>query len=251
MNEHRTPRLYVAAGLAPGVKIELERAQAHYLGSVLRLAPAAGVAVFNAADGEWLCRIEEIGRGKARLRVERQSRLPEPEAEPDLWLVFAPIKRAPLVWLVEKATELGVAAFLPVWTACTQVERVNLDRLRAHAVEAAEQSERLSVPELRAPERLDRLLATWPGARRLLVCDESGAGEPISDAAARLAPGPMALLVGPEGGFDETELDAFGKLSFVTRVGLGPRVLRAETATLAAVAVFQAIAGDWRRVRTR
>ena len=183
--------------------------------------------------------------------MEAQLRAPEPETEPDLWLVFAPIKRAPLVWLVEKATELSVAAFLPVWTARTQVERVNLDRLRAHAVEAAEQSERLSVPDLRAPERLDRLLATWPGARRLVVCDESGAGEPISDAAARLPPGPMALLVGPEGGFDETELDAFGKLSFVTRVGLGPRVLRAETAALAAVAVFQAIAGDWRRVRIR
>jgi 16S rRNA (uracil1498-N3)-methyltransferase len=251
MIERRPPRLYVVAGLAPSVEIELEWQQAHHLGSVLRLAPGAGVAVFNAADGEWLCRIEEIGKGKARLRAEKQLRPPEPKDAYDLWLLFAPIKRARLDWLVEKATELGVAALLPVWTARTQVERVNLDRLRAHAVEAAEQSERLSVPDLRAPERLDRLLATWPGARRLVVCDESGAGEPISDAAARLPPGPMALLVGPEGGFDETELDAFGKLSFVTRVGLGPRVLRAETATLAAVALFQAIAGDWRRVRIR
>jgi 16S rRNA (uracil1498-N3)-methyltransferase len=178
-------------------------------------------------------------------------RAPEPQAEADLWLIFAPIKRARLDWLVEKATELGVSALLPVWTARTQVERVNLDRLQAHAIGASEQSERLSVPELRAPERIDRLLAAWPGARRLVLCDESGAGEPISDAAARLPPGPVALLVGPEGGFDETELDAIGKLSFVTRVGLGPRVLRAETATLAAVAVFQAIAGDWRRVRIR
>jgi 16S rRNA (uracil1498-N3)-methyltransferase len=251
MIERRPPRLYVAAGLASGAEIELEEPQMHYLRSVLRLNPGAAVAVFNAADGEWLCRLTEIGRGAARLRAERQTRLPEPDAGPDLWLVFAPIKRAPLDWLVEKATELGVAAFLPVWTARTQVERVNLDRLRAHAVEASEQSERLSVPELRAPERLDRLLTAWPGARRLLVCDESGAGEPISDAAARLPPGPVALLAGPEGGFDETELDAIGKLSFVTRVGLGPRVLRAETAMLAAVAVFQAIAGDWRRVRIR
>jgi 16S rRNA (uracil1498-N3)-methyltransferase len=207
--------------------------------------------VFNAEDGEWLCRIAGIGKNGARLTAERQLCSPEPGGEPDLWLLFAPIKRARLDWLVEKATELGVAALLPVWMAHTQVERVNLDRLRAHAVEAAEQSERLSVPELRAPERLGRLLATWPGARRLVVCDESGAGEPISDAAARLPPGPVALLVGPEGGFDETELDAIGKLSFVTRVGLGPRVLRGETAALAAVAVFQAIAGDWRRVRIR
>ncbi len=218
--------------------------------SVLRLGKGAAVAVFNATDGEWLCRVSEIGKG-ASLAVERQLREAEPETETGLWLLFAPIKRAQLDWLVEKATELGVATLLPVWTARTQVERVNLDRLRAHAVEAAEQSGRLSVPELREPERLDRLLTIWPDGRRLIVCDESGAGEPISDAAAHLPPGPVALLVGPEGGFDETELDAMGKLSFVTRVGLGPRVLRAETATLAAVAVFQAIAGDWRRVRIR
>jgi 16S rRNA (uracil1498-N3)-methyltransferase len=251
MAQRRAPRLHLIAGLAAGREIELEPARAHYLRSVLRLGPGAAVAVFNAEDGEWLCRIAGIGKNGARLTAERQLRSPEPGGEPDLWLLFAPIKRARLDWLVEKATELGVAALLPVWTARTQVERVNLDRLRAHAVEAAEQSERLSVPELRAPERLGRLLATWPGARRLVVCDESGAGEPISDAAARLSPGPVALLVGPEGGFDETELDAIGKLSFVTRVGLGPRVLRGETAALAAVAVFQAIAGDWRRVRIR
>jgi 16S rRNA (uracil1498-N3)-methyltransferase len=250
MIERRTPRLYVAAGLSSGAEIELDRAQTHYLRSVLRLGTGAAVAVFNATGGEWLCRVSEIGKD-ASLVVDRQLREAEPETETDLWLLFAPIKRARLDWLVEKATELGVAALLPVWTARTQVERVNLDRLRAHAVEAAEQSERLSLPELRAPERLDRLLASWPGERRLILCDESGAGEPISDAAARLPPGPVALLVGPEGGFDETELDAFGKFSFVTRVGLGPRVLRAETATLAAVAVFQAIAGDWRRVRIR
>ena len=250
MIERRITRLYVAAGLSSGAAIELDRAQAHYLRSVLRLGAGAAVAVFNGTDGEWLCRVSEIGKG-ASLAVESQLRDAEPAAETDLWLLFAPIKRARLDWLVEKATELGVAALLPVWTARTQAERVNLDRLQTHAVEAAEQSERLSVPELRAPQRLDRLLASWPGGRRLILCDESGAGEPISDVAARLPPGPVALLVGPEGGFDETELDAFGKLSFVTRVGLGPRVLRAETATLAAVAVFQAIAGDWRRVRTR
>jgi 16S rRNA (uracil1498-N3)-methyltransferase len=251
MIERRPPRLYVASGLASGVEAELDRAQAHYLRSVLRLDAGAAIAAFNTTDGEWLCRVAEFGKRGARLLVEAQLRVPEPEAEPDLWLLFAPIKRTRLDWLVEKATELGVTAFLLVWTARTQVERVNLERLRARAIEAAEQSERVSVPEIRAPERLDRLLSVWPGARRLVLCDESGAGEPISDAVARLPPGPVALFVGPEGGFDETELDAFGKLSFVTRVGLGPRVLRAETATLAAVAVFQAVAGDWRRARTR
>jgi 16S rRNA (uracil1498-N3)-methyltransferase len=251
MAQRRAPRLHLMAELAAGREIELEPARAHYLSSVLRLGPGAAVAVFNAEDGEWLCRIAESGKKGVRLTAERQLRSPEPGGEPDLWLVFAPIKRTRLDWLVEKATELGVSALLPVWTVRTQVERVNLERLRAHAIEAVEQSERVSVPALRAPERLDRLLASWPTARRLIMCDESGAGEPISAAAARLSQGPVALLVGPEGGFDETELDAMGKLSFVTRVGLGPRVLRAETAALAAVAVFQAIAGDWRRVRIR
>jgi 16S rRNA (uracil1498-N3)-methyltransferase len=245
----REPRLHVEAGLASGGSVELETGQAHYLCSVLRLGRGAAVAGFNAADGEWLCRIAEVGKNRVWLTVEHQLRVPEPNA--DLWLLFAPIKRGRLDWLVEKATELGASALLPVRTARTRSERLNLERLRAHAVEAAEQSERLSVPELHPPEALDRVLSAWPAERPLMVCDESGSGEPISEAASRLAAGPLALLVGPEGGFDQTELDALAKLSFVTRIGLGPRVLRAETAAVAALAVFQAIAGDWRRARTR
>jgi 16S rRNA (uracil1498-N3)-methyltransferase len=245
----RQPRLYLEVRLASGGAVELATGQAHYLRSVLRLDRDAAVAGFNSTDGEWLCRIAEIGKARGRLTVERQLR--PPELEPDLWLLFAPIKRVPLAWLVEKATELGISALLPVWTARTQSERLNLKRLRAHAVEAAEQSERLSVPELRPPEPLDRVLATWPPRRHLVVCDETGSGDPIGDAVAHLATTPMAFLVGPEGGFDQTELDALDKLSFVTRIGLGPRVLRAETAVLAALAVFQAIAGDWRRTPTR
>jgi len=247
--KHRPPRLYVEDRLASGGAIELETAQAHYLRAVLRRGHGAAVAGFNAVDGEWLGRISEPDKRRVLLTVERQLRAPEPE--PDLWLLFAPIKRARLDWLVEKATELGVSTLLPVWTERTQPGRVNLERLRAHAVEAAEQSERLSVPALRSPEPLDRLLTAWPAGRPLFVCDETGAGEPIGEPALRPAPGPVAFLVGPEGGFDQTELDALDKLSFVTRIGLGPRVLRAETAALAALAVFQAIAGDWRRTRTR
>jgi 16S rRNA (uracil1498-N3)-methyltransferase len=231
----------VSGVLALGGAVELTPGQAHYLRSVLRLGAGAAVAAFNAADGEWLCRIAEIGKNRVWLAVEHSIRSPSPE--PDLWLLFAPIKRARLDWLVEKATELGASTLLPVWTARTQAERLNLERLRAHAIEAAEQSERLSVPELRSPEALGRVLAAWPEGRPLIVCDESGEGEPIGEAAARLP--------GPEGGFDQTELDALGKLSFVSRVGLGPRVLRAETAAVAALAIFQAIAGDWRRTRTR
>jgi len=248
MSERPAARLYITKGLASGALVELAAGQAHHLHTVLRLGRGAAVAAFNASDGEWLCRIAESRRGGAWVTVERQIRLPA--SGPDLWLLFAPIKRVRLDWLIEKATELGIGALLPVWTARTQVERLNLERLRAHAVAAAEQSGRLSVPEVRSPEALDRLLAGWSPERRLLVCDESGAGAPIGEVAAQLQSAPAGLLIGPEGGFAETELDALGDLPFVTRIGLGPRVLRAETAALAALAVFQAIAGDWRATRT-
>jgi 16S rRNA (uracil1498-N3)-methyltransferase len=243
MTDRPATRLYLPGGLAEGAEVALGEDQAHKLRTVLRLGPGAVVAGFNARDGEFLCRIIDLRRGDGRLSVER--RLRTPEAEPDLWLVFAPIKRARLDWLVEKAAELGAAALVPVWTERTQPERLNLDRLTAHAVAAAEQSGRLSVPVLHAPKNLARLVAEWPAERHLYVCDETGGGVPIATVAAGY---PAALLIGPEGGFGETELDAIGKLSFATRVGLGPLVLRAETAAIAALAVFQAVAGDWRPV---
>jgi 16S rRNA (uracil1498-N3)-methyltransferase len=242
MSDRPATRLYLPGGLAEGTDAALDEDQAHRLRAVLRLGSGAVIAGFNAQDGEFLCRVVELGRREGRLSVEKRFRAPEPE--PDLWLVFAPIKRARLDWLVEKAAELGVSALLPVWTERTQPERLNLDRLTAHAVAAAEQSGRLSVPALYPPEKLARLVAEWPAERHLYVCDETGGGAPIVTVAAGY---PAALLVGPEGGFGETELDAIGKLTFATRVGLGPRVLRAETAAIAAVAVFQAVAGDWRQ----
>lgn len=218
--------------------------------NVLRLGPGAAVAAFNEREGEWLATIAELGRSRGVLSIERNLRLPE--ANGDLWLVFAPIKRARLDWLIEKATEIGVSALIPVITSRTQAERLNLDRLRGETIAAAEQCERLSIPELRAVEPLDRVVGAWPPGRRLILCDESGQGAPIGEALRLLTPdSPAAILVGPEGGFTETELDALGKLPIVTRVGLGPRVLRAETAAVAALAAFQAIAGDWRRSRRR
>jgi 16S rRNA (uracil1498-N3)-methyltransferase len=247
MGERGATRLYMTQPLGAGAALDLAPGQAHHLLTVLRLRPGAAVSAFNATDGEWLCHIAETGRSHAMLTVEQQIR--PAEAEADLWLLFAPVKRARIDWLVEKATELGVGALLPVWTRRTQTERLNLDRLRAHAIAAAEQTERLTVPWLEEPQTLERVLAGWPAGRPLLVCDETGAGELIADAAARLGPGPMALLTGPEGGFAKTELDYLGNLSFVIRIGLGPRVLRADTAALASLAVLQAVAGDWRRAR--
>jgi 16S rRNA (uracil1498-N3)-methyltransferase len=248
--ERVATRLYLPAALAEGGAVDIDAAQTHRLRHVLRLGAGAAVAAFNTRDGEFLCRVTEFGRGRGALAVE--IRLRAPELEPDLWLLFAPIKRLRLDWLVEKGTELGVGAFVPVMTARTQPDRLNRERLLSHAIAAAEQSERLSVPEIRPIAPLKSLLDSWPPERRLILCDEAGGGAPIAEALGTLpAIAPVALLVGPEGGFAETELDAMANLPFVTRAGLGPRVLRAETAALAALAAYQAIAGDGRRIRSR
>jgi 16S rRNA (uracil1498-N3)-methyltransferase len=243
-------RLYLPTALVEGGAVGIDAAQTHRLRHVLRLGVGATVAGFNARGGEFLCRVVELGRSHGSLGVERRLRAAEPEAGP--WLLFAPIKRLRLDWLIEKGTELGVGAFVPVITARTQADRLNSERLLSHAIAAAEQSGRLSVPAIRPLAPLARVLDEWPAPRRLILCDETGGGAPIAEALATLEPSaPAALLIGPEGGFTDAELDALANLPFVTRVGLGPRVLRAETAALAALAVFQAVAADWRVRRWR
>jgi 16S rRNA (uracil1498-N3)-methyltransferase len=247
MSEDAKARVYVPDDLRVGVSLTLAEPQAHYLKNVLRLEPGAIVALFNGRDGEWAARVEGFAKRTGRLTMVKQRRPQEPD--PDLWLLFAPLKRARVDFLVEKATELGVSRLFPVMTRRTVAERVNLERLRAHAVEAAEQTERLSVPILAEPAQLDQVIARWPAGRRLLLCDESGSALPIAAALQEFRADAWAVLVGPEGGFAETELDALRKLAFVSPVGLGPRVLRADTAALAALAVLQALAGDWRTPR--
>jgi 16S rRNA (uracil1498-N3)-methyltransferase len=231
------PRLFVDRTLAHGESLTLDGAPANYLGNVLRLGPGAQVKLFDDRTGEWLAEIAEAGKKRVTLAVTQHLRPREPV--PDLWLLFAPIKRGRIDWLVEKATELGVARLLPVVTRRTVVERLNLDRLRAHIVEAAEQCERTALAQLAEPVKLGALLASWPEGRTLYFADENG-GEPMS-----AIPGPAAILVGPEGGFTDEERAAIRALEQARPVSLGPRILRADTAALAAVTLWMGAAGDW------
>lgn len=245
MADRLDARLFVREALAAKAQLTLGRGQAHYLAHVLRLAPGAVIALFNGRDGEWQARIESVARSDAVVAVE--TRLREQRAEPDLWLLFAPVKRTPLDFLVQKATELGVSELVPAITRRTIVERVRRERMEANAIEAAEQCERLTVPRIRDAVPLDHVLDNWRGDRRILMCAETGAAEPIRDVLNRIrSKEPCAILTGPEGGFEKTELDALRKLPFVTAVGLGPRILRADTAALAALACWQSALGDWR-----
>jgi 16S rRNA (uracil1498-N3)-methyltransferase len=240
--DHET-RLFVEEPLEEGRVVGLDSERAHYLRTVLRLDRGARVALFNGRDGEWLARIDGLGKGWCSLSLERRTR--GQAADPDLWLLFAPIKRGRIDFVAEKATELGVSAVWPVLTRRTDVARVNLERLRANAIEAAEQTERLSVPDLKEPERLDRILGGWDHGRALLVCAEAGPARPLAEVVPGLRGRPAAVLTGPEGGFAQDELDQMRRLPFVVPVGLGPRILRADTAALAALACWQALAGDW------
>ena len=233
------PRLYVEQELAEGAELTLEGPQAHYLGAVLRLGAGDQVKLFDGRSGEWLGRIAAIGRKRAAVQIVRHLR--PRDTVPDLWLLFAPVKRGRIDWLVEKATELGVARLVPVVTRRTIVDRLNLDRLRAHIVEAAEQCERTTLTELSEPRKLESVLGDWPADRALLFADEAG-GDPLGGAC---APPPAAILIGPEGGFADEERAAIRAVPRARAVSLGPRILRADTAALAAVSVWMAAAGDW------
>jgi 16S rRNA (uracil1498-N3)-methyltransferase len=238
MAETPRHRLFVDAALAAGASVTLSAPQSHRLLHVLRAARSDAVALFNGRDGEWLARLEEGSKRGAVLAVEGMLRAQA--KEPDLWLLFAPIKRGPVDLMVEKATELGVSKLQPVWTRHTDAQRLNLERLRAIAIEAAEQCGRLTVPILEPAVELARLVADWSPAVRLIVLDESGNGAPIVTVLSTLTDDRAAYLVGPEGGFAESELDLLRGLSFAVAADLGPRILRAETAAIAALACHQA-----------
>ena len=242
-NLARIPRLYVEARLAPGATVPLTRQQAHYVGNVMRLKAGDALRLFNGRDGEYLCTIETAGKRDGAVTCTEQTvRYRQP---PDLDYLFAPLKHARLDYMAQKATEMGVRRLRPVFTERTVAQRVNLERLKANTIEAAEQCNMVIVPEVLPPEPLDTVLANWDPGRRLIVCDETA---PIADPLAALnavPPGPLALLIGPEGGFGEAELKALRNLACVTAISLGPRVMRADTAAVAALALVQAVHGDW------
>jgi 16S rRNA (uracil1498-N3)-methyltransferase len=249
-------RLYVDHPLAAGQAVPLTEAQAHYLGGVMRLAVGAAVHLFNGRDGEWLARLTTLGRRGAIATcggLTKALQLP-----PDLWLLFAPIKKARTDFIVEKAVELGVARILPVQTRHTNSERIRQDRLQAHAVEAAEQCGATFVPPVAGLQPLDRVLDAWPPGRALLWCDETladpappsppgggGMGRRGTPPAA-MPPAPAAILIGPEGGFAAEEAARLRARADTVAVSLGPRILRADTAALAAITLWQAACGDWR-----
>lgn len=238
------PRLFVPDALAAGAEFRATQVAANHLVNVLRLRVGAGVLVFNGRDGEWRATLAAAGKRETVLRAEEASRAQTPA--PDLWYLFAPLKHARLDYMVQKAVEMGAGRLLPVMTRRTQAARVNRERMLANAVGAAEQCGILSIPEIGGALPLESALAGWPEDRTLVFCDETA--DPGEGAAelAELAGTPLALLVGPEGGFDPGEREGLLALGHLVRLSLGPRILRADTAAVAALALMQAAAGDWR-----
>jgi 16S rRNA (uracil1498-N3)-methyltransferase len=243
--DFRSPRLFVEQPLEAGGAVPLAPPQAHYLKDVLRLRPGDGVLVFNGSDGEWLGRLDSAGKRGLALQLETQTR-PQTGGN-DLHYLFAPLKRARLDYMVQKAVEMGVARLAPVMTRHTQAERVNAERMRANAIEAAEQCGILRLPEIAAPVALANALAALAPERVLVFCDEDA---PIADPGAALAAASgaaaLAVLIGPEGGFAAEEREMLLARPNIVRLALGPRILRADTAAVAALALVQAVLGDWR-----
>ena len=248
--DFRSPRLFVDATLAEGTDIALERAQANYLVNVLRLKPGGDVLVFNGRDGEWRARLAATAKKGATLGIVERTRAQT--AAGDLHYLFAPLKHARLDYVVQKAVEMGASRLLPILTRHTQAERVNLARMRANAIEAAEQCGILNLAEVAEPVKFDAFARGWKADRLLVFCDEDA---DVKDPRAALSAGrgssiagplPVSVLIGPEGGFAADERDALLKLPNVIRLALGPRILRADTAAVAALALVQTVLGDWR-----
>lgn len=240
-------RLYIDAPLPGQGTLILDKEQSHYLSNVMRLKAGCEVSLFNGRDGEWVTEITEVQKRAVVLKIVSQTL--EQKPEPDLWLVFAPVKKARIDFIAQKATELGVSHLQPVYTHRTNVDRVKTERLNANAIEAAEQCERLTIPTVAAPQKFDTLFATWPSDRKIMFCDETLSGKPaheaLADSGMKKTSEPWAILIGPEGGFDDSERTAIKSHPNTTVVALGPRVLRSDTAAMAAISLWQSALGDW------
>jgi 16S rRNA (uracil1498-N3)-methyltransferase len=240
---YRLQRLYVADDLAPQALVEANPQQSHYLSHVLRLGEGAEILLFNGRDGEWSATVAGKTKKAVRLSVGTQQRRQPPAS--DLVYCFAPLKQGRMDYMIQKAVEMGAGVLQPVITQHTQVTRPGIERLTANIVEAAEQCGVLALPELRPPEKLDRLLAGWDHERRLIFCDEDAATNNPLPTLRAIEERSIGLLVGPEGGFSAVERTMLRALPFVTAIPLGPRILRADTAAVAALAIIQATCGDW------
>lgn len=245
MKAVRHIRLFVSQQLLPEALIELSEKQSHYLANVMRCQNGEEVRCFNAEAGEFLCRIETADKKKTILKVEKNIR--RPETEPDIWLLFAPLKKDKTDFVIEKSVELGVSKIVPVITCYTNAEKVKIERFSAQAVEASEQCGRLSVPEIAEPIHLEKLLKVWDNKRILFFLDERRHGKNAAEVFSAAKGLPAAILAGPEGGFNDTEAEMLNLCPFVKNLNLGPRILRAETAAVSALSVWQAAAGDWNK----
>lgn len=244
IHDPNAQRLFVLVPLQAGVVIACDKEQSNYLANVLRLEAGAEVLLFNGEHGEWRATLTEASKRHCALTVTANVR-PQ-DTGPDLHYIFAPLKRTRLDYMVQKAAELGVSALRPVISRRTIAERVNLERMRANAIEAAEQCGILHVPGVMETERFERMLDAWDGSRRLIFCDEGAeVASPIA-VLSKVKPGPLAVMIGPEGGFDDSERQLLLSKPFTTAISLGPRIMRADTAAVAALALVNAVLGDWR-----
>lgn len=236
-------RLYVDSPLTEGLTYECTTPQVHYILNVLRLRTGNNILIFNGYDGEWLAQVETPKKNRCHLTVLNKQRDQSPG--PDIEYIFAPLKRARLDYMVQKVTELGVSALHPVLTRYTIVDRLNLDRMRANVIEAAEQCGILHIPKVSGPQKLAQMLENWAPERRIVFCDEAAPISSPVQALSEIKPGPVAVLIGPEGGFSDEEREKLQDLPFVSAISLGPRIMRADTAAVAALSLVNGVLGDW------
>jgi 16S rRNA (uracil1498-N3)-methyltransferase len=238
-----TIRLYTEHKLYQDNNLQLSKEHAHYLYNVMRQKAGSYITLFNGIDGQWSGRIESIDKKTVFITITDKTK--DQKNAPDLWLCFAPVKNAPLSNLVQKATELGVSRLQPVITGHTVVNKVNLERLLLIATEAAEQSHRLDIPTINQPVKFDQLISGWDEERIMILCDESGSGSPLVEILRNTNADKHAIIIGPEGGFSKSEFEIMKNKPYIMAASLGPRILRADTAAIAAISCYQNILGDW------